>query len=277
MCSRMRGPARAPSLVTWPIITTATPCCLASRVSCAAQSRTCDTLPGADCRSSLIIVWMESMTTTAGLTCSMAWVMWASDTSASIGSVEPSMPRRAPRKATCASDSSPLTYSTRWLCDISASACSSSVDLPMPGSPPISTTEPGTMPPPSTRSNSANPVGSRGTVSTGTSDSRAIDEVSASMPAAGRRPPASFFGSRNSSSVFQAWQAGHCPSHLAVVLPHSRQTNWVLAVAMFRPPDGAHGAPPHTSAHSLACRRTRPPRRSRPHRPTAPPGCRALR
>ena len=40
-------------------------------------------------------------------------------------------------------------------------ACSSSVDLPMPGSPPISTTPPSTMPPPSTRSSSSCPVGVR--------------------------------------------------------------------------------------------------------------------
>ena len=43
-----------------------------------------------------------------------------------------------------------------------APACSSSVDLPMPGSPPTSTTEAGTSPPPSTRSNSAIVVGTRG-------------------------------------------------------------------------------------------------------------------
>jgi hypothetical protein len=36
------------------------------------------------------------------------------------------------------------------------------VDLPMPGSPPISVTDPGTRPPPSTRSNSAEPVDKRG-------------------------------------------------------------------------------------------------------------------
>ena len=42
-----------------------------------------------------------------------------------------------------------------------AAACNSSVDLPMPGSPPSSTIEPGTMPPPSTRSSSPMPVDSR--------------------------------------------------------------------------------------------------------------------
>ena len=38
----------------------------------------------------------------------------------------------------------------------------SSVDLPMPGSPPSSSTEPGTKPPPVTRSNSPMPVAMRG-------------------------------------------------------------------------------------------------------------------
>jgi hypothetical protein len=36
--------------------------------------------------------------------------------------------------------------------------CSSKVDLPTPGSPPSNVTEPGTKPPPSTRSSSASPV-----------------------------------------------------------------------------------------------------------------------
>ncbi len=49
MCSSTRGPASVPSLVTWPIITTATPSCFDMRVSCAAHSRTCATDPGADC------------------------------------------------------------------------------------------------------------------------------------------------------------------------------------------------------------------------------------
>ena len=109
MCSSTRGPASAPSLVTWPIITTAMPCCLARRVSCAAQSRTCETEPGADCSSSLITVWIESTTTTAGLTVPMAAMMRSSEISASIGRREPSIPSRLPRNATWASDSSPLT------------------------------------------------------------------------------------------------------------------------------------------------------------------------
>jgi hypothetical protein len=42
-----------------------------------------------------------------------------------------------------------------------AAACSSSVDFPIPGSPPSSISEPGTTPPPSTRSNSPMPVDRR--------------------------------------------------------------------------------------------------------------------
>src|SRR5712675_933005 len=41
-------------------------------------------------------------------------------------------------------------------------ACVSSVDLPMPGSPPTRSTEPRTKPPPVTRSSSAIPEGRRG-------------------------------------------------------------------------------------------------------------------
>ena len=45
---------------------------------------------------------------------------------------------------------------------MAAAACSSNVDLPIPGSPPMSTSEPGTMPPPRTRSNSSMLVERRG-------------------------------------------------------------------------------------------------------------------
>ena len=48
MCSSTRGPASAPSLVTWPTSTMAQPLDLAVRVSWAAHSRTCATEPGAE-------------------------------------------------------------------------------------------------------------------------------------------------------------------------------------------------------------------------------------
>ncbi len=48
MCSSTRGPASAPSLVTWPTSTIAVPLALAARVRWAAHSRTCATEPGAE-------------------------------------------------------------------------------------------------------------------------------------------------------------------------------------------------------------------------------------
>jgi hypothetical protein len=48
MCSSTRGPAIAPSLVTWPTSTVVQPVALATRVRCAAHSRTCATEPGAE-------------------------------------------------------------------------------------------------------------------------------------------------------------------------------------------------------------------------------------
>ena len=42
------------------------PRCLAMRVSCAAHSRTCDTLPGAEVIASVYMVWIESTTTISG-------------------------------------------------------------------------------------------------------------------------------------------------------------------------------------------------------------------
>ena len=52
MCSNTRGPASAPSLVTWPTKIMVMPDCFATRVSCAAHSRTCATDPGAEVSAS---------------------------------------------------------------------------------------------------------------------------------------------------------------------------------------------------------------------------------
>src|SRR5260221_504780 len=70
--------------------------------------------------------------------------------------------RRSARSRSWSGDSSPETYSveTPWL-SRRAAHCISSVDLPIPGSPPTRVTEPGTIPPPRTKSNSARPVRQR--------------------------------------------------------------------------------------------------------------------
>ena len=92
----------------------------------------------------------------------------------------------------------------------------------MPGSPPISATPPGTMPPPSTRSSSSKPVGVRAVSTASISLSVATALV---LARAWKRwflaPP---LGSATPSMrVFQAPQPGHLPSHLALVAPHSLQ------------------------------------------------------
>ena len=157
MCSSTRGPAMPPSLVTWPTRNTAVPVSLAKRTSRAADSRTWrhrarrrgqqlgpDRLDRIDDQH-------------ARLASSMRLLEDALD--AGFGQRlqrrPAARPRRCARDATCASDSSPVTYSAgARAAQRAPSICSSSVDLPMPGSPPISTTEPWTSPPPSTRSSS---------------------------------------------------------------------------------------------------------------------------
>ena len=69
------------------------------------------------------------------------------------------IPIRLLRSFICSADSSPETYSTLPERALKLLAtCISSVDLPMPGSPPIRTNDPATTPPPSTRSNSEMPL-----------------------------------------------------------------------------------------------------------------------
>ena len=61
--------------------------------------------------------------------------------------------KRSALSLICCSDSSPVTYKTRvWVKE--RATCNNKVDFPMPGSPPIKTKEPGTIPPPKTRLNS---------------------------------------------------------------------------------------------------------------------------
>src|SRR5690606_8778416 len=106
--------------------------------------------------------------------------------------------------------------------------------FPIPRSPPTSTSEPGTTPPPRTKSNSASPVRHRVSSPPTTSPNRAGDERLAparatAPPAPPRdappRPPPRGRGS--STRVFQALQAEHCPDHRGDSLPHSVQKKTV--------------------------------------------------
>ena len=87
-----------------------------------------------------------------------------------------------------------------------------SVDLPIPGDPPSSTSDPGTIPPPSTRSSSPIPVDSRGTGAVSTSAS------GRGRAAAARRPEAeaTAVGAASSTIVFHSLHPGHCPCQRGV-------------------------------------------------------------
>ena len=97
----------------------------------------------------------------------------------------------------------------------------------MPGSPPISTTWPSTMPPPSTRSSSPWPVGVRATSTASISASGRTPAEGASAakaPPSRFLPPAAAVGSATvSSSEFQAPQPGHLPSQRGLVAPQALQ------------------------------------------------------
>jgi hypothetical protein len=118
----------------------------------------------------------------------------------------------------CCGDSSPETYSAGPRLASWASACRTSVDLPMPGSPPINTTDPGTTPPPSTRSSSPMPLEQRSSRAGATavigSGCRA-----APPPRAARAPALGSTASRSSTSVFHSWQSGQRPSQRVCCAP----------------------------------------------------------
>src|SRR5207247_10088085 len=106
-----------------------------------------------------------------------------------------------------------------------AAHCSGRVDCPSPGSPPTSPTDPGTMPPPNTKSNSSSPVFHRSMTPPCTSARRiggtAVGRyVLAVLPALPPYRPTAF-----STRLFHAPQASHRPAHFGCSGPHSVQRN----------------------------------------------------
>ena len=102
----------------------------------------------------------------------------------------------------------------------------------MPGSPAMSTTEPGTMPPPSTRSNSPKPVGTRVTDAVSTSvigwaalNATAVGVVRDVRPGAAVRDVDAAGRVSWNSSIVPHWpHSGQRPNHFAPVHPHSVHT-----------------------------------------------------
>ncbi len=218
MCSTTRGPASVPSLVTWPTRNSTNPRRFASRISSCAQARTWLTVPGAESRLSRYIVWIESMITTSGGCATSSVAMMSRRFIAAARSTGAcSKPSRRARRRTWSTDSSPETYAHFAPFKAScAAACSSSVDLPIPGSPPTSSTEPATSPPPLTRSNSPMPVARRGTGSpTPCNDTKSITRPFANALPCGDDAS----GAASSAMLFHAPHASQRPAHLPVTAP----------------------------------------------------------
>jgi len=98
-----------------------------------------------------------------------------------------------------------------------AAACSMRVDLPMPGSPPTSTTEAGTNPPPSTRSSSAIFTTARG--GGAALPCSPTNVTRRPLPVAPGR-----ISTASSTSVFHSPHASHFPAHLGCTAPQDWQT-----------------------------------------------------
>ena len=202
--------------MTCPTSSTAVPVAFATPMIREATSRTWPTEPGAPVSSAACSVCTESMTQTSGRSASIVARTVARSVSASTGTCSAASPSRSARSRICAGDSSPDTYSVdRPAPARCPSAIPVSVDLPIPGEPPSSTSDPGTSPPPSTRSNSPMPVGSRGRRSARTSASLT---GRAAVPAL-RFAAAAATGRDSSTSVFHAPQPGHCPMPARLGVP----------------------------------------------------------
>ena len=193
----------------------------AARSRCAA-SRTCATDPAAPGASGSWTVWIESIASTSGAS--------VFDVRAHRGQrglvrrgTAPECERAEPVGAQPHLRRRLLARSRagtgRPSAAIAPSAWSSSVLLPMPGSPPMSVTEPATRPPSSTRSSSDSPVGRRGAAAGSTSASGTGVDVS--ERARGRRRPPRPAPRRS------------CPTRRS---PVQRPSHWRRLVAALRTP-----------------------------------------
>ncbi len=158
MCSSTRGPASPPSLVTWPTSTTVRPRRrFASWTRRWAHSRTCTTEPGAEGRSASAMVWIESIDDEAGLE-----PVDRGEHRAEVGlGVQPQLVAHRPEpfgaQPAPAGRSPRPRRRARLPGQLGDAAGAGASTCRSPGSPPSSVTDPGTSPPPSTRSSSAMP------------------------------------------------------------------------------------------------------------------------
>ena len=230
MCSRTFGPAIAPSLLTWPMTNAVIFMVFASCITAMVQSFTWPMLPGAEAMSLLYIVCTESMIRISGFRSSTLCVTALISVSARTKRSSLDTPSRCERILSWRWLSSPVTYRI-FASGILPHICSSSVDFPMPGAPPTSTSEPRTAPPPRTRSISAMPVEKRissssSSCATGFGTLRRVPAIFTAALLAAALPD----GAEGASTiVFHAPHAGQRPNHFPVSLPHSVQKNTLLA------------------------------------------------
>ena len=109
MCSRTRGPAMAPSFVTWPTRKTGVSVVFAYAMSRAVTSRICVTVPGALWSSGRYCVWIESIAIAAGRERLAAWSTRSASVSARRRRFGAPAPSRSARSFTWRADSSPET------------------------------------------------------------------------------------------------------------------------------------------------------------------------
>ena len=226
MCSSTLGPAMEPSLFTWPMTNTVTPCPFASCISAMVQSFTCPTPPAGESSSSLYSVWIESTMRMSGCSSATHSSTSPSRVSDNTNRFSLSTCSRSARSFSCRVDSSPDTYSTLANCPSCWQICSIRVDLPMPGAPPTSTSEPFTAPPPSTRSSSPIPVEKR------ISSSVCISVMRDTFTGVLGRDIFPLLAGRSAACSTMEFHAPHTvqrPDHLGLSLPHSVQKNTVLA------------------------------------------------
>ena len=155
-CSRVFGPARLPSFVTWPTRTTAIPSPFASSISRRADSRTWPTLPAGPSSSSSGrgldgIDDEHRRPSGAGHVHDAPDLALGDDADGdSAGALEQAEPRRPQPdlrgRLLARRVEHPAAGRGRRRAASPSATWSSSVDLPMPGSPPTSTSDPGTRP-----------------------------------------------------------------------------------------------------------------------------------
>src|SRR5687768_16741273 len=108
-----------------------------------------------------------------------------------------------------------------------------SVDLPMPGSPPINTNDPGTIPPPKTRFNSASCVTILVSLPASTSSIfTGLFCLCLKVSCLHSFLFASCFCMTSSTSEFHVPHDGHLPCHLADSWPHCWQKKDVFVLAI---------------------------------------------